>query len=136
MAEDSWRRDDVSDELADAAKLFDEFDDPNQNHDSNDILYVEGLEDDEPVEDEDIPVEMETVTSQTVLTTQLEKNEGKKEKTIAELFSIPSTETNEQEMTIGEFFLPLIRQSPPSKIHSENDTIGSLFEKYTNRDGK
>lgn len=136
MAEDSWRRDDASDELADAAKLFDEFDNHNQNEDSIDILYVEGLEDDEPVEDEDIPVEMETVTSQTVLTPQIEKNKDKKEKTIAEMFSIPATETNEQEMTIGEFFLPLIRLSPPSKIHSENDTIGSLFEKYTNRDGK
>ena len=131
MSEHKWRKDKESDELADVAKFFDEFDDTHPNENIGDILYVDGIEDDESVEDEEMLSETEAVTTTPyVATPQLEKSSDTADKTIADVFEVSSTETNEGEMTIGEFFLPLVRQSPPSKIHSEQDTIGSFFDKY------
>ena len=135
MTEDKWRKDE-NDELADAASIFEEFNNAPQNDDIGDILYVDGIEDDESVVEEDITAETETTTTAPSTAQPLppKRSLSPADKTIADVFALPSTKTNEDEMTIGDFFLPLVRQSPPSKIHVEQDTIGSFFEKYTKRD--
>ena len=145
MAEDIWRDDSGGNELDDAANIFEELEKTPQREDLGDILYVDGIEDDESVVEEDVNTEETTTTPAHSKETEMPVSPPAKqspfrkkplptEQTIAQMFSDTSTQTNEEEMTIGEFFLPLVRQSPPSKIRVENDTIGSFFEKYIGQD--
>jgi len=135
MVDEKWRKDE-NDELSDAADIFEQLDNVPQNEGIGDILYVEGIEDDESVIDEDMTAETETTTTSPLPVKQhpVRRTPLPAGETIADVFAEPSTETNEGEMTIGEFFLPLVKQSPPSKIHTEHNTIGSFFEKYTEQD--
>jgi hypothetical protein len=146
MAKNNWKEDDGMDELAHAADIFEEIDKSSQKENIGDILYVEGIEDDESVVDEDISGETETVTTPAsakdievpVAPAKKKSFTGKtvpEEETIAAVFSTAvSARTTTVEMTIGEFFIPLVNQSPQSKIHVEQDTIGSLFGNYIKRD--
>jgi hypothetical protein len=146
MAKNIWNEDDDIDELAHAADIFEEIEKTPQREDVGDILYVEGIEDDESVVDEDITSETETVTTFSpakeievpIAPQKKVPFAGKpalEDETIAAVFSTAvSACTTTGEMTIGEFFMPLVSQSPQSKIHVEQDTIGSYFKNYIKRD--
>ena len=148
MAEKKKRDDEMFDELADAASLFDEIDSLPERDDIGDILFVEGIEDDEPVVDEDIMADEPAVVTRGPESAQPVFDEPGKTMTVAEKLAprrrplpkrriepvstpepaVVSSPTNG--MTVGEFFAPLVRHSPAAKIRIEAETIGSVFQGF------
>jgi len=147
MADEKQDDTDIFDELVDAANLFEEIESAPVREDVGDILFVEGIEEDESVVDEDINGEDELV--------MLAKTEGKtvasigarnkrapvprastrrrpkvvRKKKIAVAAAVPAA-ASIGDKTIGELFVPLVRHSPVSKIRVERDSIASIFSNF------
>ncbi len=148
MADEKWDDEDILDELADAASLFEEIEKSPDREDIGDILFVEGIEEDESVVDEDITREdeLEILTGPAMRTVPSAVREGKepsapiptrkrlsaalRKKRVAVAVSAPRRVRG---MTIGELFAPLVRQSPPSKIRIERNSVASIFANYIER---
>jgi len=147
MADEKQDDTDIFDELVDAANLFEEIESAPVREDVGDILFVEGIEEDESVVDEDINGEEELVMfakaeGKTVTHTNKDtkrafvprartrrlSNVVSKRK-IAVAAAVPST-ASIGDMTIGELFVPLVRHSPASKIRVERDSIASIFSNF------
>ena len=147
MADDKQDDTDSFDELVDAANLFAEIDSTPVREDVGDILFVEGIEEDESVVDEDISDEDElamlAVPEKRTIAHTLEGSKRARvpeastrrrpkvvmKKRITVAASVPAA-TGTGGMTIGELFVPLVRHSPTSKIRVEQNSIASIFSNY------
>jgi len=148
MADENWDNEDILDELADAASLFEEIEKSPDRKDIGDILFVEGIEEDESVVDEDITPEdeLEILTEpamKTVPSAGRESNEPsisrptqKKRPVVIRKKRVAVAVSASRGIggtTIGELFAPLVRLSPPSKIRIERNSIASIFASYIGR---
>ncbi len=137
------------DELVDAASLFEEIENQPRRDDIGDILFVEGIEEDESVVDEDLAADEEfEARPKRKMALAMPVSRSRKRslprKLPARRPAAPEREraaipvaiaatTSAGGMTIGKFFLPLVRHSPVSKIRVAENSIGSIFKQYISR---
>ena len=144
MADEILDDENMFDELADAASLFEEIDTQPVKKDIGDILFVEGIEEDEAVVDEDLTAEDEASgefhggtiaeavgaagrAERAGLGTSRKRPPSRiiRRRTVSVGPAEPRNGT-----TIGELFIPLVRNFPASRIRVVENSIGSVFGTY------
>ena len=150
MVDEKWEDENVFDEITDAASLFEEIDSAPERKDIGDILFVEGIEEDESVVDEDLTEDEESAAiaqggTKTVSAVFRKRDEllvaesrhGKRSIAVRKrkigIHEPVPVGAGIGGMTVAEFFVPLVRHSPSSKIRTERNTIGSIFTNFIDR---
>jgi hypothetical protein len=144
MADDILDDENMFDELADAASLFEEIDTQPVRKDIGDILFVEGIEEDETVVDEDITTEDDipggfddgTIAEAVGAADRVERaglgttRKRAPSRVVRRRAVSMEPAGSRNGTTIGELFVPLVRNFPASRIRVVENSIGSIFGTY------